>query len=326
MRRKIILNRLLISLGTIFLMITISFFIVNAMPGDPLINIMGDDEYYRVKSTDPELLDDIAAMYGLDASVPVRYVRYLKSIVTLNFGYSYTKSKPVISVIWYRLKWTLVLAIPATILSAVIGGWLGILAGWKKGGLLDRILTPLTLLLNTIPTNCIALIFLAVFSFKLRLFPISGMSAGGLTGIAKLKDIVYHMIMPLSVMVLTRSCGNFINMKSYVTQVRSEEYILTAVSKGVPRKRILRNHVLKNSLLPYVTILCMQFGHIVSGSIMVEVVFTWVGMGNLMNTSISSSDFPTMQMCFLITAVCMVVSNVLSDVLYIILDPRIKEF
>ena len=326
MRRRIILNRILISLGTVFMIITISFFTVNSMPGEPLINIMGEDEYLKVKRDDPELLNKIAAQYGLDASLPVRYVRYLKSIVTLNFGYSYTKGKPVISIIWYRLKWTLVLAIPATILSALIGGWLGILAGWNKGGVLDRILTPLTLLINTVPSNCIALIFLAVFCFKLKLFPISGMSAGGLTGMARIKDIVYHMIMPLSVMVLTRSCGNFINMKSYVTNVKSEEYILTAVSKGVPRRRILRNHVLKNSLLPYVTILCMQFGHIVSGAIMVEVVFTWIGMGNLMNTAINSYDFPTMQMCFLISAVCMVVSSVLSDVLYVALDPRIKEF
>ena len=187
-------------------------------------------------------------------------------------------------------------------------------------------MTPLALVMNTIPTNCVAIIVLAIFAYRLRWFPISGMTSGGLVGWAKARDVLWHMALPLLVMVLSRSCGNFIHMKSYVTQIKSEEYILTATAKGVKRSRILRRHVLKNCFLPYITVLCMQFGHIVSGSIMVEVVFTWVGMGDMMNSSISSSDFPMMQLCFLITAVCMVLSNIAADVLYVVFDPRIEEF
>lgn len=326
MKKKIIINRILISIGTIFLIITISFFLVNSMPGDPLVNIMGDEEYYKVKNSNPELLTEIAEKYGLNESLPQRYFKYLKSILTLDFGYSYVKSQPVLDVALYRLKWTLLLAVPATILSAFIGGWLGIAAGWNSGGALDRIMTPLALVMNTIPTNCVAIIVLAIFAYRLRWFPISGMTSGGLVGWAKARDVLWHMALPLLVMVLSRSCGNFIHMKSYVTQIKSEEYILTATAKGVKRSRILRRHVLKNCFLPYITVLCMQFGHIVSGSIMVEVVFTWVGMGDMMNSSISSSDFPMMQLCFLITAVCMVLSNIAADVLYVVFDPRIEEF
>ena len=326
MKKKIIINRILISIGTIFLIITISFFLVNSMPGDPLVNIMGDEEYYKVKNSNPELLTEIAEKYGLNESLPQRYFKYLKSILTLDFGYSYVKNQPVLDVALYRLKWTLLLAVPATILSAFIGGWLGIAAGWNSGGALDRIMTPLALVMNTIPTNCVAIIVLAIFAYRLRWFPISGMTSGGLVGWAKTRDVLWHMALPLLVMVLSRSCGNFIHMKSYVTQIKSEEYILTATAKGVKRSRILRRHVLKNCFLPYITVLCMQFGHIVSGSIMVEVVFTWVGMGDMMNSSISSSDFPMMQLCFLITAVCMVLSNIAADVLYVVFDPRIEEF
>lgn len=326
MKKKIIINRILISIGTIFLIITISFFLVNSMPGDPLVNIMGDEEYYKVKNSNPELLTEIAEKYGLNESLPQRYFKYLKSILTLDFGYSYVKNQPVLDVALYRLKWTLLLAVPATILSAFIGGWLGIAAGWNSSGALDRIMTPLALVMNTIPTNCVAIIVLAIFAYRLRWFPISGMTSGGLVGWAKARDVLWHMALPLLVMVLSRSCGNFIHMKSYVTQIKSEEYILTATAKGVKRSRILRRHVLKNCFLPYITVLCMQFGHIVSGSIMVEVVFTWVGMGDMMNSSISSSDFPMMQLCFLITAVCMVLSNIAADVLYVVFDPRIEEF
>lgn len=326
MKKRILINRVLISIGTIFLIITISFFLVNSMPGDPLVNIMGDEEYYKVKNSNPELLTEIAEKYGLNESLPQRYFKYLKSILTLDFGYSYVKNRPVLDVVLYRLKWTLLLAVPATILSALIGGWLGIAAGWNSGGALDRVMTPVALVMNTIPTNCVAIIVLAIFAYRLRWFPISGMTSGGLAGWAKARDVLWHMALPLLVMVLSRSCGNFIHMKSYVTQIKSEEYILTAKAKGVKRSRILRRHVLKNCFLPYITVLCMQFGHIVSGSIMVEVVFTWVGMGDMMNSSISSSDFPMMQLCFLITAVCMVLSSIAADVLYVVFDPRIEEF
>lgn len=228
-------------------------------------------------------------------------------------------------IITHRLGWTLVLAIPATILSALIGGWLGIRAGWKQGGWFDRIATPAALFLNTLPTNCVAILFLSWFSYQLRWFPISGVTSGGLHGLEKLVDVLWHMALPLTVMVLLRSAGNFIHMKSYISRIKSEEYVLTAVSKGLPDRKVLRRHVMKNCVLPYITVVCMQFGGVVSGSVIIETVFSWIGMGDLMNQSISSSDFPMMQFCFLLTAACSVLANLLADVLYVLIDPRIRE-
>ncbi len=318
-------KRILVALLTIFIIITINFFIVNSMPGDPLVNILGDEEYYKIKNDAPEVLESIRQKYGIDESLPVRYLKYVKSIVTLDFGFSYTKKQPVVDVISHRLHWTLVLAIPATVLSALIGGFLGIKAGWKQGGLFDKIATPIALFLNTLPTNCIAILFLSFFSYQLGWFPISGVTSGGLQGMDRVLDVIWHMTLPLSIMVVLRSCGNFIHMKSYVTRIKSEEYILTAVSKGLTDQKVLRRHVLKNCILPYITIISMQFGGIVSGSVIIETVFSWIGMGDLMNKSIASSDFPMMQFCFLMTAACSVFANLFADLLYAFIDPRIRE-
>lgn len=325
MKWRFLGKRLLIAAGTIFVIITINFFLVNSMPGDPLVNILGDEEYYKIKNSNPEILEEIKAKYGLDEGLPVRYAKYVKNIVTLDFGFSYVKKQPVIDIIGQRLGWTLVLAIPATLLSALIGGSLGIFAGWNQGGRFDRFATPVSLFLNTVPTNCIAILFLSWFSYQLGWFPISGVTSGGLEGMEKFMDILWHMTLPLIIMVMLKSCGNFIHMKSYVTRIKSEEYILTAVSKGLSDQKVLCRHALKNCLVPYVTMMCMQFGGIVSGSVMIETVFSWIGMGDLMNKSITSSDFPMMQFCFLLTAACSVLANLLADVLCMAIDPRVRE-
>lgn len=318
-------KRLLIAALTILIIITINFFLVNSMPGDPLVNILGDEEYYKIKNDNPEILEHIREKYGLDENIFVRYGKYVKSIVTLDFGFSYVKKMPVLDVIRHRLHWTLVLAIPATILSALLGGWLGVKAGWKQGGLLDRIATPTALFLNTLPTNCIAILFLSWFSYRLGWFPIAGVTSGGLHGLEKVVDVLWHMTLPLIIMVILRSSGNFIHMKSYMSKIKSEEYVLTAVSKGLSDQKVLRRHALKNCILPYLTIISMQFGSIVSGSVIIETVFSWIGMGDLMNKSIASSDFPMMQFCFLMTAACSVLANLAADVLYVLIDPRIRE-
>ena len=318
-------KRLAVLAGTIFLIISINFFLVSAMPGDPLVNLVGEEEYYQIKNTAPEVLDQLAEKYGLDEPLPERYAKYLKSIVTLDFGFSFVRKQPVLEIILHRLGWTLALAIPATILSALLGGWLGVRAGWKQGGRFDRIATPVAVFCNTLPTNCVAILFLSWFSYRLGWFPISGVTSGGLEGMAKFWDVLWHMALPLTVLVLLRSCGNFIHMKSYIAHVKSEAYVLTAVAKGLPDRKVLRRHVLRNCMLPYLTSICMQFGGIVSGSIIIETVFSWIGMGNLMNESIRSGDFPMMQFCFLLTATCSVLANFLADVLYALIDPRVRK-
>ena len=219
----------------------------------------------------------------------------------------------------------MILSIPTFLLGGLFGAILGMLAGWRPGGRFDKIMTPIMLFLNTVPDNCIGILFLVVFAYRLGWFPVNGMTSGGLNGAAKAVDILWHATLPLTLLILFRVSGNFLLMKSNVSQVKNEDYVITAYSKGLPDKRVLFRHVMRNAMIPFVTSLCMQLGSLLSGSMLLEVIFGWRGMGNLFYTAITSRDFPTAQLCFILSAVCVVTGNLLGDVLIAVIDPRIKE-
>ncbi|MFT3876129.1 MAG: ABC transporter permease [Propioniciclava sp.] len=324
MTRKI-LTSVAVAIATVWVIVTISFLMVRFMPGDPLMHLVGMDRYYQMLEDSPAELEMIAARYGLNDSLGQQYLSYLHSIATLDFGLAYSNNQPVLDNVMNRIGWTLVLSIPTFILGTLLGGWLGVLVGWKPGGRLDRIVTPFMLFLNTIPSNGLGILVLVVFAFRLRWFPVNGMTSGGLEGVARIVDIAWHATLPLTLMVLFRTAGNCLLMKSAVSQVRNEEYVVTAYSKGLSGRRVLARHVVKNAMLPFITSLSMQFGHLVMGSLILEVIFGWKGMGNLFFTAVNNRDFPTAQLCFLVTAVCIVVGNLIGDIAIALIDPRIKE-
>lgn len=324
MRVSILVKRLLEALFIVFCIITINFVLVRFMPGDPVVHIIGEDEYLRLEAEAPEVIEEVRRDYGLDQPLWVQYVTYLNKTVHLDFGNSYRTKLPVLETVMFRMRWTILLAIPAILISALLGGWLGLRAGWRKGGLLDTVCSPIMLLLNTIPTNCMAIIFLLVFAFRMGLFPISGITSGGLTGLAKAIDILWHMALPLAVLALLRTSSYYMLMKSTVQTIRDEEYIAVARSKGFSQEQVLLRHVLKNALCPYLTSVCMQFGHILGGSMLVEVVFSWKGMGTLIYDAVNTKDFPMLQTCFLFIGICVVLFNLLADVLNLIIDPRTR--
>ncbi|MDO5422329.1 MAG: ABC transporter permease [Eubacteriales bacterium] len=322
---KQILRYLLRAVGLILVIITINFLLIHFMPGDPLIHILGEDEYYTLSIQFPEKLEEVKAQYALDGSLFLQYLRYLYHVITLQFGHSYLDGTDVVSTVLFRMKWTLILSLTAISLSALIGGALGVAAGYKKGGKLDAVLTFLALLLETIPSNCLALLALILFAYRLHWFPIGGMVSGGVSGVERIGSILYHMVLPVSVLTLFRTSSNFLLMKSFVSQIRDEEYLTVAVTKGLPSRKVLFRHLLRNVFVPYVTALCVQFGHILSGSMLIEVVFSWKGMGTLIYDGVIGRDYPTIQMCFLIIAICVIFFNFLSDILCMLLDPRIRD-
>ena len=318
-------KRLLESLFIIFCIITINFLLIRFMPGDPVVHIIGEDEYLRLEFEAPEVIEQVREEYGLQDSLWVQYTTYVNKILHLDFGNSFRTKLPVLETVTFRMKWTLLLAVPSIILAAVIGGWLGLRAGWKKGGVLDSICSPIMLLLNTVPSNCLAIAFLMIFAFHLGKFPISGITSGGLEGMAKAVDILWHMVLPLTVLTLLRSSSYFMLMKSTVQSIREEEYITVARSKGFSQNQVLHRHVLKNALCPYLTSVCMQFGYILGGSMLVEVVFSWKGMGTLINDAVNTKDFPMLQTCFLFIGISVVAFNLLADLLNLLIDPRTRE-
>lgn len=322
---KRVVQRILIALGTIFIIISLSFLLIHVMPGDPIIHLVGQEEYYYLLDSNPEELERLEEKYGLNDSLFQQYLRYLKSIATLDFGTSYSTQLPVVDTVFSACKWTLILAIPVWLLGGLIGAILGVLAGYRPGKLFDRIMTPIFVVINTIPSNCLSILFLVIFAYKLQIFPINGMVAAGTEGLERIVSICEHMCLPFCILLLFRISSDFLLMKSSVSQVRKEEYIITATSKGLSEKKVLFRHVMKNALLPYLTSFCMQFGSLLSGSMIVEVIFGWKGMGTLLYNAVSTRDFPTAQFCFLLTAFMVVFANLVSDVLNAALDPRLRE-
>ena len=320
---KLWLKRLLGALLTIYVVITVSFFMVRFMPGDPLQHLVGQEEYYYLMENDPAELERLTEKYGLNDPVGVQYLRYLENVIHMDFGIAYSNKQPVVENVLNCMSWTIMLSIPTWIVGGLLGGILGVIAGWKPGKLFDSIMTPIALFLNTVPSNCIAILALVVFAYNLRWVPIGGMTSGMTTGWARTVDILHHMALPLSILILFRVSSDFMLMKSSVSQIRREDYTTTARAKGLPERKVLFRHVMKNALLPYVTSMCMQMGSLLSGSMMIETIFGWKGMGQLFYNAVSNRDFPTAQLCFLISAFCVVTANLVSDLIITVIDPRV---
>lgn len=318
-------RRLLYSIVTIFLIISISFMLVHLMPGEPIVGLIGQEEYYYLLDNNPEELERLSRKYGLKDPLFMQYGRYLQSVVKLDFGYSHINHEEVGQRVIRACFNTLLLSIPTWIIGGLLGGTLGLIAGWKPKGIFDRVTTPIFLLLYTIPSNCIALLLLILFSYKLRLFPINGMVSPGTQGLARTMSMLRHMTLPLFILILMRTAGNFMLMKSAVSQIREEEYILTASSKGLSEFGVLFRHVLRNALLTYGTSMAIQMGFLLSGSLVIETVFGWKGMGQLMLDAVNRKDFPTAQLCFLLSAICVVGANWIGESINMMVDPRLRD-
>lgn len=318
-------KRILEGIFIIFCIITLNFFLIRFMPGNVVMHIVGEEEYYNLMLSAPEKIEEIETQYGLDKSYLEQYLVYLNKTIQLDFGNSFRIKMPVLNTILFRAKWTLCLSIPTILISGILGGATGLYCGWKKGKWQDKLITRIFLIVNTIPTNCLAIVFLATFAYRFGWFPISGITSGGLSGIDKALDIFRHMQLPLIIMILYRTAYNHMLMRSTVALVKDEPYIDTAISKGMTEHRVVIRHLLKNALCPYVTAICMQFGGILAGSMMVEIVFSWKGMGTLIYDSVNAKDYPMMQGCFLFIGICVVVFNFVADILYTVIDPRLKE-
>jgi len=273
---------------SLFIIVTLIFLIPRMMPGDPFISLLGEEVYYR----SPELVAELKAQFGLDRPLPEQYISYLQNLVQGNFGYSFHYSQPVWDVIAYKMKWTFVLLIPSVILGAILGIVMGAAAGWLRGSGMDTGITSLFLFLYSMPHYWLAMLFVLVFAFYLGLFPLSGITGGGLEGLEKLRDVLWHMTLPVSVLTLFGAAYNYFIMRSSVVQISSEGFVLTARAKGLMERDVLFRHVLRNAMLPLVTVIALDFGFMVSGALLVEIVFSWGGMGTLVYDAVLARDYP----------------------------------
>jgi peptide/nickel transport system permease protein len=285
------------------------------MPGDPLNNILGE-EFTLTEAAKQELKKEL----GLDKSLLYQYIDYWKAIFQAELGYSYHFGQKVSLLIFSRAKWTLAILVPSLLIGALLGTLLGALSGWRRNKLPNKALTTLFLSIYSSPPYFLGILLLYLFSFKLEWFPLKGFYDTGTAW-----DILRHLFLPVMIMSAFTASRNYMIMRGSVFIEKEKLYVLYARAKGLSGNSILFRHVFKNASLPVVTLIALDFGFLLSGALFVEIVFSMNGMGTLIYEALLSRDYPVLQGCFLLITLMVIGANLLADVLYSFIDPRVRE-
>ena len=306
---------------TVYIIITLNFFLFRIMPGDPAAMMVADP---RIP---PEMREFVIKRFGLDKPLWEQYFIYIRELFRGNFGISFWKAEPVFSVIVKRIPNTLILLSFAFVISAVVGVLLGAVSGWRRGSKLDVFIVASSLTTYTIPSFWTGLLLLLIFGYKLGLFPLGGTISPGVPPVPLLrfKDYLWHMVLPSITLFFYYTGGYVILMRSSMLDVLAEDFIVTAWAKGLREFKIMREHAMRNALLPVVTVIAINLGWLLSGVVEIEVVFAWPGLGKLIYDAIMQRDYPLLQGAFFMIAVSVVLANFLADLIYGVLDPRIRR-
>lgn len=318
-RRVYLLGKLIRYGFTLFLVLSLNFALPRMMPGDPVVNLLGDEALHN----DPKMRAELRAEFGLDKPLHIQYVNYLKSLFRLDLGYSIHKSQSVCDLMAYRLFWTMMLVFPSIIVGAVLALFLGSWAGFSSGSRSDLFLTGLALFLYTCPPFLLAMVLVSVFAFHLGLFPLGNLTSGGKIGIEYIVDVAWHLFLPVVTLSLLGASFKFLVVRNSTVQLLEEQFVLAARAKGLRERDILLRHVIRNALPPFISMVALSFGFMVSGALIVEIVFSLNGMGTLVYDAVVARDYPVMQGCFLVLTISVLVANLVADILYGIADPRI---
>ena len=314
---------------TLWAALTLNFLIPRLQPGDPaekILRRLGG----QTEPVDPHQLEAVRLMLGLsDDSLLQQYVDYLGNTVRGDFGVSYTYFPSTVThMIGETLPWTVVLVGVTQILAFVVGTLLGAWAAWKRNGAFDSIISLGSTLFGALPFFWIALALLYVFAFKLGWFPEAGGFGGGTEpgwNWGFIKSAVHHSILPAASILLLAPIGWMMGMRNNMVQMLGEDYTRLARAKGLKPRRIALWYGARVAILPNVTALALSLGGILGGSVLVEKIFNYPGMGNLMFDALLNRDYPLMQTLFLFTIVGVLLANLLADLLYGWLDPRVRR-
>jgi ABC-type dipeptide/oligopeptide/nickel transport system permease component len=303
--RSFILRRLLLTLPVLFGVVTLVFSFIHLVPGDPVQIMLGEG----AQAADVEQLRH---RLGLDQPVLIQYGRYLRDLLSGDLGASFRFGEPVADIILSRYPATLQLAALSLLFGALLAVPMGVLAAVRPGGWLDRVLTSATLLGISLPSFVSGPIAIILFSIVLGWLPVSGRAGRA------------HFVLPAITLGASLSAILTRMVRAGMIEELQEEYVKTARAKGLPEIQVLLKHALRNSLIPVVTIVGLQFGTLLAGAIITETIFAWPGIGRLTVQAINSRDYPLVQGCLLVIACTYVAVNLLTDLAYGFLDPRIK--
>lgn len=316
---RLIRRRLLASIPVLLIVIVGTFLLLEAAPGDAV------DAYVVSTGGDAGLIEALRQRWGLDQSPMTRLAIYLWSLLHLDLGHSVTFSRPILDVILERLPNTLLLMGCATALSFGLGSALGIVAGARPGSLRDRFLSVGSLALYAVPGFWLGLVLTVVFSVQLRWFPISGIEtiASGKTGLDRALDIGRHLVLPVAALGFIYLALYLRMMRTGMAEAWRQDFVLAAKARGIPRRRIVLRHVARNALLPLVTMLGLQSAQMLGGSVVIETVFSVPGLGRLAQEAVASRDTPLLLGIILVSAVLVIAVNLVVDIFYAFLDPRV---
>ena len=316
-----ILNRLLSAIPLIFGITFLSFLMMHLAPGDPTL-------MYLDPNVSAQDLDQVKKNLGLDRPLLMQYFYWLKELSQGNLGYSFVTGKPVVEAILERLPATLILSIASLVLILLITFPLGIICGYKKDTWVDDSITIFSFLGLSIPTFWLGLIFILIFSLQLNIFPTSGFLDPLLSDASffkKASNIAYHMVLPLGTIIIGGIAGLIRYNRFSMIKILAQDYITSARARGLKESRILFKHALKNAMLPIITILGLDLPSLISGSFIIEYIFSWPGMGQLGVQAVFQRDYPILMATILFSSILIIIGNLLADIGYAYVDPRISK-
>lgn len=312
---KFIIKRILGLIPLLILVSMFSFMIIQAAPGDPL------DNYIQPGMTEEEV-QALRASYGLDGSIVQQYGYWLSHVLRGDLGTSIHQNKPVAGLIAERLPATLKLMGTSLLISIVCAVPLGLIAGLNKDKAVDKIISGVIYAGVSIPPFWLAMISVIIFAIKLKWFPTGGVRTIGQESVL---DFIWHLIMPACVLSLNHTAVYTKYIRSNTISQLEEDYVITAISKGTNKNVILFRHVLKNCLLPIITLVGMNLAGLVCGSFVIENIFSWPGIGRLCMEAVGGRDYPVIMGYTMFSCLILIVGNLIADVLYAAADPRIRE-
>jgi len=333
-RSSYVVRKLAFAAATLAAVVVFNFLLFRILPGDPVKLIIHSPRMTR------EAQKRVRTSFGLDRPVwldterlragdvlgafDTQFTAYLRNLVRGDLGISFATRQDVSALLKERVWRTVVLVFGGDLLAIILGMTLGLVAAWRRGTRLDATILLLSLFTWALPTFFLGIILLILVQGHL---PVGGMVTPGLkpaAGLTYWLDVGRHLILPTVTMAIVYTSEYTLIMRSGVMEVLAEDYILTAKAKGLSTLRILRDHALKNAMLPMVTVIALTFGYTVGGAIQVETVFSWPGIGRLMYEAVQKRDYPVLQGTFLLLAVSVILANLVADLLYSVLDPRVK--
>ena len=313
-----IVRRLIISVLVLFGISVLLFAMLRWMPGDPTealldpLTFTGDRE---------AALAALRGRLGLDRSLPVQYLAWLREVFQGNLGFSYVDGRPVTEILFDRLAATMRLMTASVVIGLMVGVPLGIIAAIRKNSLVDYFSSAGSLLMISVPSFFTALVGIYVFGIKLGWLPTSGQNTPGETG---LLDSLKHLILPATILGLSLAGPYMRYVRSSLLEVLSQDFLVTARSKGLTRRRVVGRHALSNALIPLITVMAVQLPALFGGAVVIEQMFAWPGMGRMALDAVNTRNYPIILGFVMFVSILVLLSNLAADVMYAIVDPRVR--